>query len=134
MTRANEEKSRPSGEWFAECLNEFSNKGLAAFLSAQGSGYESELASITVPCGDGVNRPLFRILGTQVRSLLKLQKGSDVLKFRIWKRDHDGVPAYLMNFIGGGKGPRSSPAFKSAADRLRAIKSAQTTGSSDPSF
>lgn len=134
MATSKKKRTRRAGEWFAECLNDFSNKGLAAFLSAQGSGYESELASIIVPCGDGVNRPLFRIQGSQARPLLRQQKGSDVLKFRIWKRDHDGVPAYPMDFVGGVKGPRSSPAFKSAADRLRAIKSAQTTGSSDPSF
>ena len=116
---------RLPGEWFAECMNAFSNEGLAAFLSAQVSGYESELKSEEVPCNDGVPRPLFRILGRHVRQLLKLQEGSNVLKFRIWWRGHDGLDAYPKDFIGSEERPRSSGPFKSGADRLKAIKAAR---------
>lgn len=127
-------RTRRPGEWFADCMTSHANEALAAFLSAQASGYDSDLKSTEVPCSDGKKRPLFRIDGAHVRLILTLQRGSDVLKFHIWKRDHDGALAYRMKFIEGSTGPRSSPAFKSAADRLWAIKSAQTTGSSDPSF
>ena len=125
MDKVKEGKGTPAVEWFAECLTSHSNEGLAAFLSEQGSGYDSELKSVAVPCHDGVSRALFRILGRHVKQLLKSQEGSDVLKFRIWSRGHDGLDAYPKDFIGSEGRPRTPGPFKSGAEKLKAIKAAR---------
>lgn len=126
--KMSKKRNRPPGEWFVECKNSFSNNGLAAFLSEQGSGYDSELKSVIVLCNDGVRRPLFRILGSQVRPLLSQEKSNDVFKFRIWKRDHDSATAYPMDFIAASGGARGSKQYKSAADKLKAERAARAAG------
>jgi hypothetical protein len=117
---------RPVGEWFAECGNTNSNNALAEALSAQGYGYDSEMKCESVLCDDGKERPLFRIPGSFVRRMIKAKKGSDVLAFEFWHRAHGAVPAHKMSFLEQSTGAKRSVHFKSAADKLRAIRARKT--------
>lgn len=118
-------KKRPAGEWFAECGNNDSNNRLAEALSAQGFGYDSLGKNEEVPCNDGKERPMFCIPGAFVRRMIRAKKGSDVLQFRFWKRDHADVPAYPMGFIEGPGPVRRSAKFKSGAAKLKAERAAR---------
>ena len=115
-------------EWFAECGNNDSNNRLSEALAAQCLGYDSVAKSETVPCHDGKDRQLFRIPGVFVRRMIRAKKGSDVLAFRFWKRNHADAKAFPADFVEQEPGTRSSPKYKSAADKLKAEKAARVAG------
>lgn len=119
-------EKRP-GEWFAECGNNDSNNRLADALAAQGYGYDSVGKNEQVLCYDGKERPLFCIPSAFARRIIRAKKGSNVLKFSLWKRDHADVPAYRMDFIEQGSGVKGSAKFKSGAAKLAALKVARAT-------
>ena len=119
-------EKRP-GEWFAECGNNDSNNRLADALAAQGYGYDSVGKNEQVLCHDGKERPLFCIPSAFARRIIRAKKGSNVLEFCLWKRDHADVPAYRMDFIEQGGGVRGSAKFKSGAAKLAALKAARAT-------
>lgn len=115
-------------EWFVECMNHDSNNRLAEALAAQGYGYDSEAKSEVVLCHDDKNRSFFRIPGSFVRRVIRAKKGSDVLAFRFWKRNHANAKAFPADFVERERGARTSPKYKSAADKLKAEKAARVTG------
>ncbi len=123
-------------EWFVVAGDKNSNDGLAEALAARGYGYDS-LATITgVPCHDGHKRDFLRIPGSFVALVKRAKKGSDVLKFRFWKRNNPNVDAYPADFVEKERGVRQSPHFKSGAARLAALKaaSAATGEDAEPDF
>lgn len=118
---------RHPGEWFAESGNTNSNNGLAEALAAQGLGYDSVGKNEEVLCHDGKKRPMFCIPGAFVQRIIRAKQGSDVLRFKFWKRAHRDVPAYPMDFVEQGGGAKRSAKFKSAAAKLAALKAARAT-------
>ena len=118
-------KKNPPGEWFAECGNNDSNNRLAEALAAQGFGYDCLGKNEKVLCRDGKNRPMFCIPGAFVRQMIGAKQGSNVLRFKFWKRAHRDVAAYPMDFIEQGGGVKRSASFKSAAAKLAAVKAAR---------
>lgn len=117
-------KERSTVEWFVECGNSNSNESLARELAADGLGYESLTTIKNVPCHDDRARDFLRIPSTFIVKLKRAKKGSDVLKFRFWKRNGHDALTYPADFVEKG-GVRQRPRFKSAAERLKAIKAAE---------
>jgi|GEM_PF-4549127 len=126
-----------SVEWFVEQGNSFSLEGLAEALSADGFGYDSLVGMRGVCCSDGVPRDFFRIPSHYVAKIKKVKQGSDVLKFRFWKRNGPDAVTSRADFVEQSRGPRASvpmKKYRSGAEKLRAEREAREKGpdTSDP--
>lgn len=123
-SKENEEKKGPAVEWFAQCQNNDSNRALGEALAAHGFGYEGVSECKAVRCYDGRRRKFFRLPDGFVTLVLTSKQGSDVLKFRLWKRNGRNAKAYPGDFLEQGK-LKQGPRYRSAADKLKAIKAAR---------
>lgn len=119
-----EDKKGPAVEWFAQCQNSDSNRALGEALAAHGFGYEGVSECKAVRCHDGRRRKFFRLPDGFVTLVLASKEGSDVLKFRLWKRNGPNAKAYPGDFLEQGKLKQKKP-YRSAAARLKAIKAAR---------
>ncbi len=115
-------------EWFVVASNNDSNNRLAEALAARGFGHDALSAISDVKCHDGKKRDFLRIPGGFVAKIKRAKEGSDVLQFRFWKRNHALVDAFPADFVEQEPGTRSSPKYKSAADKLKAEKAARVAG------